>query len=311
MTSDTVPVLITWDVDPSPWLTQDRRKSAVRMALDLCNEVGIQTTFLFVAKHASQYTEEIQQLRNADQEIGCHGLTHGDEEEYPHMPAAQQRTYIEEATGILESLVGTPIRTFRGPRVKISHHALKVLAECGYWSDCSVCSQRIDFISSNLINRNWVFAPRLPYRPSKTSAFKKGDLPIWEIPVSALIVPFISTSLNIFGLWFMKLFLATLYRESKRTGKPIVYLAHTSDFMFLFDDKSTGDRFSWSELSPEYIWTHGIAARRMLYRTKGTDLWKRTRALFTYALSLPGVEFMTVQEYVRNKLGIPVAQNYE
>jgi hypothetical protein len=94
------------------------------------------------------------------------------------MSTSMQRSYIEEATKKLEKLVGSPILSFRSPRVKTSAQTLRLLSEYGYLADSSVCSQRVDFISSNLINGGWLSAPRQPYHPHRDNAFKRGDLPI-------------------------------------------------------------------------------------------------------------------------------------
>ncbi len=63
------------------------------------------------------------------QEIGCHGLTHTDEEDYDRMTLDMQRAYLEEATQKLAATAGAPILAFRSPRVKTSAHILKLLAE--------------------------------------------------------------------------------------------------------------------------------------------------------------------------------------
>ena len=54
---------------------------------------------------------------------------------------------------------------------------------------------------------------------------------IWEIPILALMLPFITGTLSVFGLGFMKRFFNVLYRESLRTGKPIVYLIHPTGLL--------------------------------------------------------------------------------
>ena len=150
-------VLITWDIDPSPRLSVENKKRSLLVATDLCNEFDIQATF-FVTANAKQATAAtLERIQSFGHEIGCHGLTHGDEENYDQMSEDMQRTYIAEATEKLRALTGTPIRIFRSPRVKTSATTLKLLAEYGYWADSSVCSQRIDFISSNLINTGWIF----------------------------------------------------------------------------------------------------------------------------------------------------------
>ena len=68
------------------------------MAIDLCEEFGIRSTFYITANFAHEYPAHIERMRLLGQEIGCHGLTHTDEEDYDRMPADLQRTYIEEAT---------------------------------------------------------------------------------------------------------------------------------------------------------------------------------------------------------------------
>jgi len=45
-----------------------------------------------------------------------------------------------------------------------------------------------------LINTGWIFAPRRPYRPHRDSAFQSGALAIWAIPVSAAVIPLISSA---------------------------------------------------------------------------------------------------------------------
>ena len=176
---------------------------------------------------------------------------------------------------------------------------LRILAERGYLADSTVCSQRLDLVSSNLINKGWLLAPRRPYHPHHANPFKRGDLPIWEVPISALAIPFISGSLNVFGLRFMKLLFRLLYAESRYTGKPVVYLAHPPEFI------RSGHRklhLTLKEFSPTYIRTHGFLIRRALYRMNGETWFNATRELFAYMSFFPGVTFMTSSEYI-NYLG--------
>jgi peptidoglycan/xylan/chitin deacetylase (PgdA/CDA1 family) len=295
-----VPILITWDVDPSPHLSCENKKRSLEIATDLCNEFDIPATF-FVTANAEQATPAtLERIQSFGHEIGCHGLTHGDEENYDQMPEAMQRAYIEEATGKLELLAGNPIRVFRSPRVKTKACTLKLLAERGYWADSSVCSQRIDFVSSNLINLGWLLAPRQPYQPRHDNAFRKGDIPIWEIPVSAAIVPFISASLNILGIRAAKMLFRLLYVEAKRTGKPIVYLAHPTEF-------TTGRQrtFQLKEFSPSHIRAHGFLIRNLLYRMDKETWLKSTRELFDYMASFPDVVFTSAGAYTAHTLRKP------
>jgi hypothetical protein len=301
-----VPVLITWDVDPDLWMPCEQRRWLLNTAMNLCHSQGIRATFFFTAQPADVYLEEFDKMRAQGHELGCHGLTHGDEENYNRMPEPMQRAYIEQATERLQSLIGEPVRAFRSPHVKTSATTLSLLARNGYLADSSVCSQRIDFVSSNLINTGWILAPRRPYRPHRDSAFRLGDLAIWEIPVSAAVVPFISSALRVLGLPAMKALFKLLYAESRRTGKPIVYLAHPTEFRAR---KVKGRKGLWKlyvrreYFTPSFIRVHGLRLRNLLYSVNGEVLYQNTQDLFAYMASLPDVRFMTVSEYISHNLG--------
>jgi hypothetical protein len=60
---------------------------------------------------------------------------------------------------------------------------------------------------------------------SHDSVVKSGASNILEIPISAALIPFIGTTMRISSL-MTKIVQKYLYRESKRTDKPIVFLFH-------------------------------------------------------------------------------------
>ena len=307
MVNESVPVLITWDVDPDLWRPFEDRQRALNMAMELCHSQGIRATFFFTAQPADTYLDEFDKMRAQGHELGCHGLTHGDEENYDRMPEPMQRAYIEQATERLQNLIGEPIRAFRSPHVKTSATTLSLLARNGYLADSSVCSQRIDFVSSNLINIGWIFAPRRPYRPHRDSAFRSGALAIWEIPVSAAVIPFISSALRVLGLPSMKVLFKLLHAESRRTGKPIVYLAHPTEFLAREGKVRKREPWKWhvkrKYLTLSYTRIHGFRLRALLYKINGEALYQDTQDLFAYMASFPDVRFMTVSEYTSCNLG--------
>ncbi len=290
--AEQVEVLITWDVDPYSRHDLARKKQALQAAIKLCRELEMRATFLFVAQEAAWYPEEIAEMKRVGHEIGCHGLTHGDEEDYNRMPPETQRGYIEQATRLLEEKTGIPVTAFRGPRVKVSPVTLRLLAEYGYLTDSSVCSQRLDLVSSNLINTGWLVAPRSPYHPHKDSAFKRGDLGILEVPVSALMIPFISSSLYVLRLPLMKVLFRLLYAEACHKNKPIVYLAHPAEFGSL-----SHARLKLSNLSFKRLRTHGLRFRKRLFEPNPDLRLNLSRALFSYMATFPGIRFMTMREY--------------
>lgn len=287
-----VPILITWDVDPWPGLPIENRKRALRLTYELLKELQIESTFFCVTMVACHLEKEISSLIEAGHEIGCHGLTHTDEEEYDKMPEDMQRIYLRKATDALYNTTGTQAKSFRGPRVKTSHITQGILEELGYVADCSVASQRIDFVSSNLVNVGWIFAPRLPYHPSEDDAFNRGERSIWAIPISAMLLPFISATLNVFGLNFMKNFFDILYRESLRSGKPIVYLAHPSEFAL------PTMKIEKPGLSIKTIRTHGLLFRARFYEQDRQKRFDMNRDLLVFMKSYPNVRFMKVSDFV-------------
>lgn len=286
-----VPVLITWDIDPNDYCDLAQKRDALQIAIELSRELGIAVTFFFVAQEAKLYPEEIAEIKQAGHEIGCHGLTHGDEEEYNRMPEEMQRSYIEQATHLLENQTGMSITAFRAPRVKVSSVTLKLLAEYGYLTDSSVCSQRLDFVSSNLINPGWLVAPRSSYHPHRDSAFKRGNLEILEVPISALVIPFISTSLYILKLPVMKALFWLLYTEARCKNKPIVYLAHPEEF------GPQSFPFKMSGLSFRKLQKHGLMIRKQLNERNPEVRQRLNQMLFSYIASFPGIRFMTMREY--------------
>lgn len=304
MNNKIVPILITWDIDPDSWISAESKRRTLNVAADLCHNLGIEGTFFITAETASIYPAELEKLRAQGHEVGCHGLTHGNEENYNLMPEDMQKEYIEKATGLLQDLTGSHVCAFRSPRVKTSATTLKLLSRYGYTTDSSVCSQRVDFVSSNLINFNWLLAPRRSYHPHERNAFKPGNVPIWEVPVSAIMLPFISTTLRVFGLTFMRFLFNLLYTEARHTGKPIVYLAHPTEFGFRtpIGLKDIPEFVRWEYFSPSFIRTHGFRPRNLFYRLNGEPLINATGQLFSYMASFPYVKFFSVSEYARQVL---------
>jgi len=283
-----VPVIITADVDYSKHHAQDDKCRAFDRLIEATGHLGIKTTFFFVAREAEQVPQYPKALAEAGHDVGCHGLTHGDEEEYDSMPVAKQKEYLRQATDIISGLSGQKTVSFRAPRVKISATTYGVLAEEGFIVDSSVCSQRFDLVSSNLFHSGWLTAPRMPYHPSKDSAFRRGDLDILVVPVSAMAAPFISSATYVLGPGIMKMFYRILLAESRRTGKPIVYLYHPYEFAAEIPGAKDYGR---------NVRVHGFRFRRHLYRGTPDERFDWTVQMLEYMASFDDVEFMTMRQY--------------
>jgi len=289
-----VPVIITCDVDPTPESTISDKRDALEKTSTLFDEFGIKSTFFVVANIAKDYRPQIRDLLNKGHEIGCHGLSHDENEEYNNLPEETQRDYLTSATKILADITGQAVTSFRGPRVKTSHITQQILEELHYKADASVCSQRLDLLSSNLINTKWIFAPRLPYHPHHQNAFRRGERNLWVVPVSAIVLPFVSGMLYTFGLTFTKLMFRLLYKEARQTGKPIVYLLHPVEFAPKTVRREKrypllveGFRFRRSPL----IFEQDIERRHAAHE-----------ALFSYMNSFEHIRYRTMLDYCKNGL---------
>ncbi len=291
-TDGTVPVLLTGDVDYSTHHREHDKNEAFERILQTGRGLRGGMTFYFVAREAQQVPKYPRRLHDAGHEIACHGLTHGNEEEYDAMPITLQQEYLHEATSVLRALGECDIVSFRGPRVKISGPTLSILSRLGYVTDSTVCSQRFDLISSNLLHTGWLRAPRCPYHPSADDAYRRGDLAILEIPISALAVPFISSALYVFGVRFMKMLFRALYAEARRTGKPIVYLFHPYEFA----EEIRGEK-DYSR----NIKVHGLRLRRYLYRGDPRTKLAWNLELWHFIASFEKVRFMTMSQYAELK----------
>jgi peptidoglycan/xylan/chitin deacetylase (PgdA/CDA1 family) len=283
-----VPILLTADVDFSTHHREQDKKQAFEQLLRPGRDLAGGMTFYFVAREAQQVSDFPPLLRNAGHEIGCHGLTHGNEEEYDSMPLKLQEEYLQSATSALRSLASCEIVSFRGPRVKISGPTLSLLSRMGYVTDSTVCSQRFDVVSSNLVHPGWLRAPRRPYHPSAEDAYRRGDLGILEIPISALAVPFISSTLYVFGVRFMKMVFRALYAESRRTGKPIVYLFHPYEF---------AEEIKGAKDYSRNLQVHGLRFRRHLYRGDHRAKLAWNFDLWNFMAGFDKVRFMTMSQY--------------
>ena len=97
----------------------------------------------------------------------------------------------------------------------------------------------------------------------------------------------------------MKILFRVLYAESRRTGKPIVYLAHPTEFVGRAGQtkKRRKTHIRREHFTLSYIRAHGLRLRNVLYRVKAETLLQYTQELFAYMASFPDVTFLTVSEY--------------
>lgn len=214
-------------------------KEGMPLLLDLYEKYNIKCTFFFTGYIAKLYPEVVKMIIPYGHEVGSHGLSHTKENGFDVMPLEKQIRHLKESKNILEDIIGEEIISFRAPALRVNNDTTIALAECGYKIDSSVASQRFDMFMSfgGLKKLNWLTAPRLPYRTSKDSLFKKGSGQIIEIPLSASLIPYLSTTMRIFPT-FTGLQRRLMAFETSKNGKPIVFITHPNEFI----DESNEER---------------------------------------------------------------------
>lgn len=214
-------------------------KEGMPRLLDLYEKYQIKTTFFFTGHIAKLYPEIVKMVLPFGHEVASHGLSHQREDGFDIMPLELQKKHLSESKKILEDISGEEVISFRAPALRVNNQTVLALKECGFKIDSSVASQRFDmFMSFGGVEKlKWLYAPRKPYITSDSSLFKKGENGVVEIPVSASILPYLSTTMRIFPnlTKFQRLILA---KESSLTGKPIVFITHPNEFI----DESTEQR---------------------------------------------------------------------
>ena len=223
-----VPVLLTCDIHTHMAGPGPVREDLVA-ARRILSELGLRCTFFFPAQSAEELQDQVEALRQEGHEIGCHGLTHVPSENYGVLPPATQHRFLAEATTRLGRLLGAPPVSFRAPVFKLSNGTIGALEDLGYRADTSVTAQRVGLFGSDVYDLRPLFAPRLPYHPDRRDPFRRGATALWEIPVSAWGLPFLSNTERLCGLPAMRAFFRALHLESRLTGKPVVFMFHAED----------------------------------------------------------------------------------
>lgn len=225
-------------------------KEGMPRLLDLYQKYNIKSTFFFTGYVAKLYPEIVKMIIPYGHEVGSHGLSHKKEHGFDVMELEQQIEHLTESKKILEDISGKELISFRAPALRVNNDTAIALNKCGFKIDSSVASQRFDMFMSfgGLKKLNWITAPRLPYRTSSSSLFKKGNGNIIEVPLSASVLPYLSNTMRIFpNLTSVQRNLLAF--EASKTGKPIVFITHPNEFIDESDELRTKNKRSKNVVS--------------------------------------------------------------
>jgi peptidoglycan-N-acetylglucosamine deacetylase len=233
-------VILTNDVETTSILHNSLRdktgykvyKEGLPLLLALYEKYNIKTTFFFTGYFAEKFPEAVKMVLPYGHEIGSHGYTHIASKAFDILTLEEQIINLEKSKKILEDISGQEVISFRAPAARVNRNTAIALKETGFLIDSSVSSQRFDMFLSfgNLEKLNWITAPRLPYFTAPDNLWKKGSGNIFEIPISALLMPYIGTTLRIFPT-VTRMTRRILQFESSINKKPIVFLVHPNEFI--------------------------------------------------------------------------------
>lgn len=171
----------------------------IPLLLDLFAEFGINSTFFVTSDAVENTSKVLREIVKSGHEIGCHG------------DGNQEYTNLKIATETINHHLNVAPIGFRAHRHKINCETFSSLSKLGYKYDSSIVA------SSRLFNQEYSpRAPKTPYRPSKSDICVPGQMPLVEIPISALPViklPLGLSYIKLFGLKLYKFFLAQLDQE--------------------------------------------------------------------------------------------------
>jgi hypothetical protein len=233
---------------PAAASTAVARLAPGRLA-ELLGAHGAKGTFFAIGDEiAPAGTNDLRELAKAGHEIGNHSRSHP----YALTRLPQEELHAEVAGGaaLIEAAVGVRPVGFRAPGYTLSSGLLQAVGESGHTYDSSAYPALPYYLakatilgfmrlrrksSAAILDRPRVlWAPRLPYWPSRDEPYARGDLNLLELPVTVdpiARVPFIGTSLCVLPLGAAHL----LYR-SVRTLQFVNLELHGIDLLDASDD---------------------------------------------------------------------------
>jgi len=232
--------LITNDVETTSILNHQLRdktglfvlEQGMPRLLELYEKYDIKATFFFTGHIAKLYPEVVKMVIPYGHEVGSHGLTHEVNQAFDVLSLDKQIEHLKISKAILEDISGEEVISFRAPAARVDYNTALALAESGYKIDSSVSSQRLDMFFSfgSKKKLNWITAPRMPYFTDSNNIFKKGEGSIYEIPISAIGLPYIGTFMRIAPI-LNRMTRIMLHTESRLNKRPIVFLTHPNEFI--------------------------------------------------------------------------------
>jgi peptidoglycan-N-acetylglucosamine deacetylase len=207
-------------------------KQGMPRLLELYEKYNVKATFFYTAHIAKLVPEVVKMIIPLGHEVGSHGYSHEVNQAFDVLSFEEQKDHLVRSKEILEDISGQEVISFRAPAARVNNNTVQALIESGFKIDSSISSQRLDmFMSFGALKKlNWLTAPRLPYFTDAQNIFKAGGSELFEIPISALGLPYIGTFMRI-SPFLNKMTRRLLHWESKVNSRPFVFLTHPNEFI--------------------------------------------------------------------------------
>ena len=285
--------LVTLDVHEHPNL-----KSVLQKSADFFSGLELHVTYFVPAgliRKDPALGEVVRGIGEGGHSIGCHGLNHTRDEDFPSIEPKTERAILTEATKILEDTMGLAINAFRAPVFRLSKHTLGFLAELGYKADLSVTPQRLPFLSSTPWSYGGFLAPRSPYRPHHSSPYRRGNLPIIEIPISCLALPLAHGAMTVLRSSGLPIMTRMLMSEARAFNRVVVLSVHPES---IAGEDWYFEKRPWrvSDLLPR-VWG-GMQLRYHFADVSPEKSRELSTGMVTFAKSNPELKLQSVDEYL-------------
>ena len=264
------------------------------LLLEIYKLYDIKSTFFFTGYIAALFPEIVKMIIKDGHEVASHGKSHLPENGFDVMPFEKQKRHLEYSKKLLEDISGQEVISFRAPALRTNQDTARALIETGFKIDSSVASQRFDFfLSFGSKNKlKWLTAPRLPYKVDPNNIFKKGNSNLVEVPLTALFLPYVGTTMRIFPRLtsFQR---KLIHAETKFNKKPVVFDIHPNEFIDESNEQRTIQKRSNNPIN--YLLKDLIRSKIKIKNLgqKAIPLYKNEIEFYKNK----GYSFMTIKEY--------------
>jgi peptidoglycan/xylan/chitin deacetylase (PgdA/CDA1 family) len=263
--------------------------------LELYEKYGVKASFFVTGDIAKAFPAISRLIVEGGHELASHSYSHEDIYALDKLSLAKQKDQMYRAKCILEDSAGTEVRSFRAPALRVNEFTARALHETGYDIDSSISPQRADMFFSfgALAKLDRLWASRYPGYVKENDLSKRGDFPVFEIPISALALPYIGTTMRICPA-ALKGLRNILAMEANIFKNPINFLIHPNECMVELDS-DTRSRRSKSFLS--YLFAEKIRGQLKL-----RNLGEAAIALYEEHLeyfATRGFKFITCSDYFK------------